>query len=283
MNRVQSSFRVPARVLNSLVHLQDGLNTFMDPDWRQIRHVDDWALAITMESAELIDSYPWKWWKNVKAQADMHNVRIEIADILHFSLSGEMQKRTQDGKGAGDVALKSLKEMGFFCRPPAHAKSTEASDHRTNGGDDDGDDELLELIFFPLTEVASAVATFRNIIQLASIYRFDLITKGLLLAAQDLDFNLVGYYVAKYTLNQIRQLKGYKEGAYVKVREGVEDNELLHECVQSVSVEDVLNEGTYLKTWEKIACSVFDAFGMPEEERRHAYEWLKSAALEGKR
>ncbi|RNF04721.1 deoxyuridine triphosphatase [Trypanosoma rangeli] len=276
---MQSGYRVPPRVLNSLFHLQDSLNAAVHPNWRETRRPDDWALAITMESSELIDSYPWKWWKSLKAPADMQNVKIEIADILHFSLSGEMQKRTGDPKLCKNIPLQTMKEQGFFCRPPTDAGTTAASGQRTGNADKN---ELFDLIFFPLTNVDNAVATFRNIILLASIYRFDLITDALILVARDLDFSLVGYYVAKYTLNHIRQMKGYKEGVYVKVRDGVEDNVLLHDCVQAIPMDELLNEETYLETWIKIASSVFDAFEMPEGERQQAYNGLKSAALERK-
>ncbi|ESL09434.1 deoxyuridine triphosphatase [Trypanosoma rangeli SC58] len=279
MKHIKSGYHVPSKVLNSLFHLQDSLNAAVHPNWRETRRPDDWALAITMESSELIDSYPWKWWKSLKASADMQNVKIEIADILHFSLSGEMQKRTGDAKGCKDVPLRTMKEHGFFCFPPSDAGAM-AAYRQTTGNTDE--DELADLVFLPLANVDNAVATFRNIILLASIYRFDLITEALILVAQDLDFSLVGYYVAKYTLNHIRQLKGYKEGVYVKVRDGVEDNVLLHDCLQAVPMDEPLNEETYLETWMKIASSVFDAFGMPEGERQQAYNGLKSAALEGR-
>ncbi|RNF25362.1 deoxyuridine triphosphatase [Trypanosoma conorhini] len=279
MNPVQVGCQVLPKVLNSLFHLQDSLNESVETNWRQCRRQDDWALAITMESAELIDSYSWKWWKSLKAPADMQNVKIEIADILHFSLSGEMQQRAGGVKEKGNVAVHSLKELGLFCRPPSTAGSVAATGQRTGNA---ADDELSDLVFLPLTNADSAVATFRNVILLAGIYRFDLITEALMLAAQDLEFSLVGYYVAKFTLNHIRQLKGYKEGAYVKIRDGVEDNVLLHDCVKTVSMEDVLNEETYLTAWMKIASSVLDAFGMPAQERQHIYESLKSAAAGGK-
>ncbi len=45
----------------------------------------DWRLAISQETAELIDSFDWKWWK--KMSVDTENAEIELVDIWHFVLS----------------------------------------------------------------------------------------------------------------------------------------------------------------------------------------------------
>lgn len=42
-------------------------------------------LALRQESAELIDSMHWKWWK--KGDTDWDNVKIELVDIFHFFVS----------------------------------------------------------------------------------------------------------------------------------------------------------------------------------------------------
>ncbi|ORC85278.1 putative dUTP diphosphatase [Trypanosoma theileri] len=264
---------LPPLILRSLAQLQDGLNTAVNVNWQQQRTPDDWALAIVMESAELMDSYPWKWWKNVKAQPDLQNVKIELTDIMHFSLSGEMQTRLAAPLHQ-NMTGKPLQELCRFCSPPETITTITTVPEGS---------ELNGILFFPLSETANAVASFRNIIQLANIWRFDLITEAVIAAAQDLGFNLVAYYVAKHTLNSIRQMSGYKDGTYVKVRDGVEDNVLLHECIASFSVEDVLNESTYLAAWDSIIHRVFDAFGTPKEAQYGVHRWLKSlpGAAEG--
>ncbi|KAH9586684.1 dUTPase/dCTP pyrophosphatase [Trypanosoma melophagium] len=256
---------LPPLILRSLAELQDGLNTAVHVNWQQQRTPDDWGLAIVMESVELMDSYPWKWWKNVKAQPDLQNVKIELTDILHFSLSGEMQTRFA-APARHNMTGKTLQELCHFCCPPEVKTITRSTMEES---------ELTGIMFFPLTETANAVASFRNIIQLANIWRFDLITEAVIAAAQDLGFNLVAYYVAKHTLNSIRQMSGYKDGTYVKVRDGVEDNVLLHECIASFSIEDVLHEATYLAAWDSIMHRVFDAFGTPKEAQFGVRHWLK--------
>ena len=51
----------------------------------------NWFRTIHMELAETIDSYPWKHWKNISAEPDYKNVKIELVDIEHFILSQVIQ------------------------------------------------------------------------------------------------------------------------------------------------------------------------------------------------
>nr|CCC91622.1 unnamed protein product [Trypanosoma congolense IL3000] len=276
---------IPSAILRSLVMLQDGLNKMVDSNWRQSRCADDWALAITMETAELLDSYPWKWWKNLQAQVDTQNVKIELTDILHFSLSGAMQvgsdvtkmARTEDAETAG----KQPARWCYFSRPRGAPPSAGTTAH--SGGCAPSLPEpvcasecsVSDFMFFPLSEKSNAIASFRNVIQLANVHHFQLITEAVIAAAEDFNFNLVAYYVAKHTLNSIRQMKGYKDGTYVKTRSGVEDNVLLHECISSFTITDVTNEEGYREKWDDIMHRVFDAFGIPKEEQLNIGHWLK--------
>lgn len=47
----------------------------------------NWLRCIHMEGAELIDSFPWKHWKDLNADADIENAKVELTDIYHFLLS----------------------------------------------------------------------------------------------------------------------------------------------------------------------------------------------------
>jgi dUTP pyrophosphatase len=227
---------IPAPIIAALARMQDGLNKFIDVDWRSKRSPDDWGLAVTMESTELMDSYPWKWWKNVSAAPDFNNVRVELVDILHFALSGTMQTTGME---------KAV--------PPADVETA---------------------IVAPLAETKNAVRTFRSVIYLAKLHRFDIITEMVIAAADDLEFNLVGYYVAKHTLNYIRQLGGYKNGTYVKVSKGQEDNELLHACIATTTVEQMLDVDGFAAEWGKVMTSVYEAFSVDPKDRRSPESWL---------
>lgn len=257
MKRARSTTLTP-QVLKSLARLQDGLNAIIDPSWRNVRTLENWSLAIVMETTELLDSYPWKWWKNIAAEPDFANIKIELVDILHFSLSGTMQLQSTDLNKVPVVATKKIEDV---CTPFVSQSSL------ANCG-------LQGMFYFPLSDTDNAIASFRNVIQLANIYRFDLITEGVIAAAEDLEFNLVAYYVAKHTLNCIRQLGGYKNGTYVKVNHGVEDNVLLHECIKEISVEDILDEEKYFSVWNVIMTNVYEAFQIPASDRRDVQHWL---------
>ena len=47
----------------------------------------NWLRCIHMEVAELIESTPWKHWKNINSEPDMNNIHVELVDIWHFYLS----------------------------------------------------------------------------------------------------------------------------------------------------------------------------------------------------
>ena len=52
----------------------------------------NWLRCIHMEVAELIDSTPWKHWKNISSNPDMENIHIELVDIWHFLMSYILQE-----------------------------------------------------------------------------------------------------------------------------------------------------------------------------------------------
>ena len=47
----------------------------------------NYALAMTQEVSELIDSTNWKWWRTKVDLFDEQNVKVELVDILHFWVS----------------------------------------------------------------------------------------------------------------------------------------------------------------------------------------------------
>lgn len=260
MKRARSA-TLPGTILKALAELQDGLNSMIDPNWRTVRSLDNWALAITMESAELLDSYPWKWWKNIHATPDFDNIKIELVDILHFSLAGTMQTSATEQNKLPAALGKQLEDA--FTPFVSTSEGTVAA--------------VNNMVYLPLSRTDNAIASFRNVIQLSNAYRFDVITEAIICAAEDLDFNLVAYYVAKHTLNYIRQLGGYRSGTYVKVNDGVEDNVLLHNCIKGITVEEALDEIGYLSVWNGIMEKVFQTFQVAAADRRDFKHWSSLA------
>lgn len=69
--------------LQTMLELQDAMNTRVNEDWRS-KHFE-WYRAIWIECAELMDHYGWKWWKH--QSPDVEQVKLELIDIWHFGLS----------------------------------------------------------------------------------------------------------------------------------------------------------------------------------------------------
>ena len=72
-----------ANQLNTMLALQNKMNSRVHPDWRAQNFA--WYRAIWTECAETMDHYGWKWWK--KQNPDRPQVCMELVDIWHFGLS----------------------------------------------------------------------------------------------------------------------------------------------------------------------------------------------------
>jgi len=78
--------------LEAMFHMQAELNrrigvdTTALPEEEQPKWVLNYCRAMSQETAELIDSVPWKWWAKYQAY-DKQNARIEVVDLFHFLIS----------------------------------------------------------------------------------------------------------------------------------------------------------------------------------------------------
>lgn len=152
----------------------------------------EWYRAIWIECGELLDHYGWKWWK--KQSPDIEQVELELIDIWHFGLSIMLQT----GKSVDDIAADIEAQWVI---------ETDESDFRAD-----------------LERFAAHVLTTKG---------FSVVEFGRLMAGINMSFDgLYKGYVGKNVLNFFRQDNGYKDGSYVKVWNGKEDNEHLVEAVQ---------------------------------------------------
>jgi C_GCAxxG_C_C family probable redox protein len=156
-----------------------------------------WYRAIWTECAEMLDHYGWKWWKHQKP--DMAQVHLEIVDIWHFALS-DLILHNDSMEKAAEQALEGLAQ-------PAEMVDLRAS---------------IEQL---------AMSTIQH--QSADIGRFAQVMK-----VADLSFDeLFKTYVGKNVLNFFRQDHGYKEGSYIKLWNGREDNEYLAEILSGLDAD----------------------------------------------
>jgi len=179
-----------------MLTLQDRLNSIINPDW--VNGGARFLRAAFVESAEALEHHGWKWWK--KQTIDLPQVQMELIDILHFYLSHTL---VSTGGSAADAALLLV---GDLASPGAIAL-----DGRTYRLDELDVPQLLELIG-----------------GLAVCGRASYKTLEYTMARCELSWNdAYTQYVSKNVLNLFRQRHGYKEGTYVKIWNGEEDNVVL--------------------------------------------------------
>lgn len=152
-----------------------------------------WLRCIYMEAAEAIDSFNWKHWKNIESEHDLSNIKVELVDIWHFIMSEAIH--------FGDTQF----AQAYTSIQPEREANPELTL------------EILEQII--------AISASANIDKAQnSLYKITgLFFKALATMGMDID-ELYARYIVKNQLNSFRQAHGYKEGTYVKLWQGVEDN-----------------------------------------------------------
>ncbi len=204
-------------MLETMLRLQQRLNDETNgPGWEKGvtnrgKHID-WRRCIWLEAAELVESYPWKHWKNIAAEPDYDNIRIEAVDIWHFVMSEALRLNALEC--GGDLA-------GLVNR----IASTEEFRRFAKGGGSKPED-LYEQIAVAESFVAALFAG-APIEDLTARF-FELARLG------DLDLPaLYRLYIGKNILNRFRQDHGYKEGSYRKLWNGEEDNVVMQRILDA--------------------------------------------------
>ncbi|MFC2149426.1 dUTPase [Candidatus Auribacterota bacterium] len=78
--------------LNTMFEMQKELNKRIGVDTdnmnddERAKWVLNYCRAMSQETAELIDSVPWKWWAKYQ-KFDKQNARVEVVDLFHFLIS----------------------------------------------------------------------------------------------------------------------------------------------------------------------------------------------------
>jgi len=153
-----------------------------------------WYRAIWTECAEMLDHYGWKWWK--QQQSDLEQVQLELVDIMHFAMSDYLLGNADNEAVAERIQV-------------------ELSQPAKN---DDIRVAIEALAQSTIANQSMHFSDFASIMQLI-----------------DMDFDqLYRIYVGKNVLNFFRQDHGYKDGSYIKVWDGREDNEHLAELLTTL-------------------------------------------------
>ncbi len=178
----------------------------------------NWKRCIYMESAELIDSFNWKHWKDINKATDWENATIEIVDIWHFIMSLLLEDYKAHDRGDIDKLVKDVINVHGFER---FYKEPENRDTANT------------------MEVINDIESIMNRTTSSQIDLFDGLLKEYFVMSLKCGVNLkilYKFYIAKNVLNQFRQDNGYKEGTYKKVWGTKEDNEVMVEIMAENSL-----------------------------------------------
>ncbi len=211
-----------------MLQLQNQLNDATNgEDWvkgiTKNKKVINWKRCIYMECAEMIDSFPWKHWKNIEVEPDWENHQIEVVDVWHFIMSLAIENYFKTLRGGIEDVANDISEMEAFSKIDTDS---------TGFAEPDAVIEKVENIM--------RIVLAKENLELESLFAefFDLVVmSGLNLDA------LYRLYVGKNILNQFRQDHGYKDGSYIKVWDGEEDNVVMKRIWEEKS--DVTPEELY--------------------------------------
>ncbi|MEA3288852.1 MAG: dUTP diphosphatase [Campylobacterota bacterium] len=186
----------------------------------------NWLRCIHMEVSELIDSTPWKHWKNIAAQPDMDNIHVELVDVWHFLMSYILQETN---------IPKAVSLVNTHC-------IYEAVDIN------DVDTKLIVKEAEKLSYIAFAIET-GNMPAFSGVERFiDQFFRCCKISALSFTW-LQKLYIGKNCLNKFRQDNGYKEGTYTKVWNGREDNVVMISILEKL--DDITFEVVYKNLQEQ--------------------------------
>ena len=172
----------------------------------------DWKRCAYLECAELIESYPWKHWKNIDADPDYENIKIEAVDIWHFIMSQALQEYKLNDLGTIESLASAITELPNFQEFTAPVSPT-TKDHYAQIN---VVEELIKKLFCDAS-IQEVVTSFIDVA----------IQSGLNLES------LYKLYIGKNILNQFRQDHGYKEGSYIKEWDGEEDNVTMQRILET--------------------------------------------------
>jgi len=195
--------------LRQMFIMQDKLNGAINPDWINDAS-QDWHCAVLVEGAEMVDHYGWKWWKH--QVPDIEQVQLELVDIWHFLMSAQ------------------LREYPELSQEEALDKSVEIWNEALS-------EPAEKFDFLPLAKA---------LVGQAAVSKIAYVEFNQLMASVDFSFaDLYKWYIGKNVLNYFRQDNGYKDGSYIKVWNGREDNEYLADALKSHACDEQLGDNIY--------------------------------------
>ncbi len=174
----------------------------------------DWKRCIYLEAGELIESYPWKHWKDINAKPDYENIKIELVDIWHFVMSEALRIYKTNNLGSIEDIAYMIVNLSQF----------------NNFNSDNKKDNLDIYQEMTLVEEMIGVLFCKDSIH-ELINSFLITSSSLNLKLSE----LYRLYIGKNILNRFRQDNGYKDGTYIKIWNGEEDNAVMQKILDKHS------------------------------------------------
>lgn len=191
--------------IERMLKMQDEVNDrLIGTGWRE--QSKPFFRAAWLETAELVNHLPWKWWKH--GEIDMRQAQMEVVDIWHFGLSDLL---TTDLTPI-DIANLIYEFNANF--------------------DQNYQDRVFNQDLAVRFSEKFVTATINR--EKFSIPAFIYLMRSMRMTLDDI-YNL---YIGKAVLNKFRQDFGYKEGTYIKEWNGREDNEYLYDIIDSIKTTD---------------------------------------------
>jgi len=81
MDKLEEIFR-----MQSALNARIGVNLPPATEEEKTKWILNYTRAMQQETAELIDSVPWKWWAKYQ-KFDEQNAKVEVVDLFHFLVS----------------------------------------------------------------------------------------------------------------------------------------------------------------------------------------------------
>lgn len=169
----------------------------------------NWFRAMWLEAAESLESFPWKHWKNIDADPDYENVKIETVDNWHFVMSqllADAKVLGEEGMSNVDAVFSTIMKNEYALQLIGTATPIERSSV----------EDQMESI-----EIFAGAA-----LQKDSQGVLDTFFQMCQDVGMDID-SLYSLYLGKNILNSFRQDNGYKDGSYIKTWGDVEDNVIM--------------------------------------------------------
>lgn len=257
--------------LNMVAHMmamQNTMNTIViGRDWvDSANHPNvDFIAAMSAEAGEFPDHMGFKWWK--KQEADIHQAKLELVDMYHFMIShiaqfNFQQLKRQNGKDEKmRFTYNELKDIALDKTTALVVTGAANMVQSSQCGLFVDQFEAIECKAEKRRRLLRTVRRIVEVLEVDSIIRATMdennprTVEDSITEAVDVFFvacALIGMsgkelylnYVGKNVLNRFRQDNGYKDGSYVKIWNGLEDNQVLEGFIKTQASIDNLDVST---------------------------------------